>query len=136
TVVRCVTWTPAHGCGPMFSRCSIRGRSVQRARRRLWPAAAPADPGGRDDAERQQRDEHLRQAPPDPELLDAEPLAVGQAAVADGQVLTPQAPREAVQCGRSPLGAGHVLRLRVADAAVLVDQVGRQGGETRLSDWT
>src|SRR5262245_39454525 len=101
TVVRCVTWTPAHSCGPMFSRWSIAG-SVQRAGRGLWPAAAPADPGRGHDAERQQGDEHLRQAPPDPELFEAEPLAVGQAAVGDGQVLAPQPPREAVQRRRAP----------------------------------
>ena len=73
-----------------------------------------------------------RKAPPDPDLLDAEPLAVGKAAVGDGQVLAPEAPGEALERLRLPLGAGHVLRLRIADPAVLVDQVGRHG---RKRDW-
>src|SRR5215208_3071593 len=130
TVVVCVTCTPLHDFAPRSSRWTIVPAAVQHPGLRRRAAAAPADPRRRHDAEGQ---EHLRQPTPDPELLDAEPLAVGKAAVPDGQVLAQQTPGEAGECLRLPLRARHVLRLRIADPAVLVDQVGRHGRETGLA---
>src|SRR5918999_751043 len=115
TVVRCVTWTPFHDCAPRSSRWTIVRASVQRPGLRRRAAAAPADSRRRHDAESQEGEEHLRQAPPDPDLLEAEPRAICEAAVGDGQVLAPQAPGEALECLRLPLRAWHVLRLRITD---------------------
>src|SRR3954453_21912139 len=131
TVVLCVTCTPAQACGPRFSRCSISGEGAGLRRR---AAAAPADPRRRHQSQRYESDQHLWQAAPDSQLLDAEPLAVSEPAIRHGQVLAPQAPREGQERLGLPLGAGHVLRLRIADPAVLVDEVGRQGRETGLAD--
>ena len=91
---------------PLLRRQARRGgpssaASVQGPGLRRRATAAPADPRRRHDAERHEGDEHLRQAPPDPDLLDAEPLAVGEPAVGDGQILAPQAPGEALERRRS-----------------------------------
>src|ERR671914_157371 len=127
TAVLCVTWTPFHDCGPRSSRWIIVRSSVQRPGLRRRAAAAPTDPRRRPDAECEQGREHLQVVAPDPQLLDAHPLAVCEAAVGDGQVLAPQTPEEAVEVLRFPLGAGHVLRLGIAEPEVLVDVVGRRG---------
>ena len=106
TVVRCVTWTPFHDCGPRSSQWITAGPSVQRPGLGRRAAASPADPDRRPDAERQEGGEPLKPVPADPDLLDAQPLSVGEAAVGDGQVLADQAPEEAVEVLRLPLRAG------------------------------
>src|SRR5262245_53321657 len=123
----------AHGWGPSFSGQIISRPSLQDSGLDRRATPTPTDHRGRPEAERQQRDEHLREGPPDPELLDAEPLTVGQPAVRDGQILAPEAPRETVDLLRLQLGARHVLRLRIEDTAVLVDKVIRPGLEDRFA---
>src|SRR4051812_8927038 len=81
TVVLCVTCTPAQARGPRFSRCTISGEGAGLRRR---AAAAPADPRRRYQPQRHEGDERLWQVAPDPQLLDAEPLAVGEPAVRHG----------------------------------------------------
>src|SRR5919109_5256344 len=134
TVVLCVTWTPFHDCAPRRSGWTIVRASVQGPGLRRRATAAPADPHRRHEAQRQKGDEHLREALPEPDLRDAEPLAVGKAAVGHGQVLAPQAPGEALERLRPPLRPGHVLRLRITDPSVLVDQVGRHRRQAGLAD--
>src|SRR5262249_11279423 len=48
-------------------------------------------------------------------------------------ILAPETPGEAVELLGLQLGAGHVLRLRIEDSAVLVDQVARPGLEKRFA---
>src|SRR5687768_14532597 len=92
TVVVCVTWTPLHDWAPRSSEWIIAPSSAQRSGLRRRPAAPPADPRRRPDAQREEGGEHLREAAPDPDLLDPQPLAVGEAAVGDRQILADQPP--------------------------------------------